>query len=145
MQQTPSRGCRLDEEHMSASPSSSAAQSSHAAYLFSGRCGGSVVDRSQQREEHLPEALLPHAVAEPRSLAGHHREKRPHSTVPHLWPCVSAQPLCAAISAQQTITYCLYTAGTLTCHACAHDQTTTERAVDGSTQLIPLYTGWVEP
>lgn len=52
-----------------------------------------MVHGAQQREQHLPEALLPGAVAEAAALACHHREQRPHRAVAHLRPRVSAQSL----------------------------------------------------
>lgn len=63
------------------------------AHLLTRGCGGGVVHGAQQREQHLPEALLPGPVAQPRALAGHHSEQRPHAAVAHLRPGIRAQPL----------------------------------------------------
>jgi hypothetical protein len=59
-----------------------------------------VVDGAQEREQHLPEALFPGAMAEAAALASHHREQRPDCAVAHLRSCVRAQALHATLCAQ---------------------------------------------
>ena len=52
-----------------------------------------MVHGAQQREQHLPQALLPGRRAHAAALAGDDREQRPRRAVAHLRPHIHAQPL----------------------------------------------------
>ena len=52
-----------------------------------------LVHQLQEREQDLPQRLVPGSLGQPAALADDHREQRAHACVAHFWPRVRAQAL----------------------------------------------------